>query len=500
MTSNLVNQVKNSFLSNHIKVDVDWLTGCLEWIHKENAAISAENAYRKAYEQWLLADVEEASVTCLPERVSQEKKPFSLTGKFALQINFVIDISESVYEQWRRLNDKKLDEPENENEFRMQASLSGRNKRLLKLELTDGLRTVDAIEHRPVACLSTKIVPGCKVLISGPIQCSNGVILLTSANVKILGGEVDTLFVSNAYENMLLKALGKPINLNPRSNYLEVSVVEESQVTKSQNQPAIMASCEQRSAVEVPTPTRSDLDQMIDEDDELLMAIELETLEASRTAGGRPTTQELSELSAPPPPSATSGNDSLSDFVDASLFEDFESAPETHRKPTILDTDYSFKIRGLSLVTIDQFKAAIQQSGIEIGSKSFIFRAKFHQVTEKLSVEKNFWNIKILLTDQWSKEQLKVCVLSEALDKLSGFTARELSEMYKCSKTRPQAKDEIMQVLNTLKEKIKNVDCFIRINYSPELPCPTLVDFIDAAPVLNDILRQKINTEMLQNN
>lgn len=93
-------------------------------------------------------------------------------------------------------------------------------KRSLKLELTDGIQTVVAMEYKPIACLNTKLVPGCKILLTGPLQCINKVFLLEPRNVKLLGGEVSKYEIENAFENVLLRQLNRPINPNPQTEYV----------------------------------------------------------------------------------------------------------------------------------------------------------------------------------------------------------------------------------------------------------------------------------------
>jgi hypothetical protein len=90
---------------------------------------------------------------------------------------------------------------------------------MFKLELTDGHTTISAMEYQPIKVLNSKLTPGTKILLTGPMRCVEKVLFLESKNVKILGGEVDTLLICNAYENVLLKCVGKPLNPNPNKNY-----------------------------------------------------------------------------------------------------------------------------------------------------------------------------------------------------------------------------------------------------------------------------------------
>lgn len=92
-------------------------------------------------------------------------------------------------------------------------------KRVLRLELNDGHRTVPAMEYRPISCLHTKLPPGTKISITGPIRCINGVLFLESKNVRLLGGEISSMAIENAYENVLRKCLDLAINKNPLAEY-----------------------------------------------------------------------------------------------------------------------------------------------------------------------------------------------------------------------------------------------------------------------------------------
>ena len=44
-------------------------------------------------------------------------------------------------------------------------------------------------------------------MIKGPVTCRKGVILLEEINITLIGGEVDSLLIPNAIENVFARAL-----------------------------------------------------------------------------------------------------------------------------------------------------------------------------------------------------------------------------------------------------------------------------------------------------
>lgn len=84
--------INQRFAGQHISVDVDWLTGCIEWFLSENLQISNEDLFKNAYEQWLLSNLVESGAKCLPQSVQHNKNEFEFTGNYALQMQFVIDV------------------------------------------------------------------------------------------------------------------------------------------------------------------------------------------------------------------------------------------------------------------------------------------------------------------------------------------------------------------------------------------------------------------------
>lgn len=108
---------------------------------------------------------------------------------------------------------------------------------MLKLELTDGHKIIHAMEYLTIQSLNTKIPPGSKIRINGPLQVVNHVLLLEPRNLKILGGDVDDLLIPNAYENVLLRALNKPTTTTPVRDYIEEVLKENLQRIHNNVQP-----------------------------------------------------------------------------------------------------------------------------------------------------------------------------------------------------------------------------------------------------------------------
>lgn len=105
-----INKLRAQFLRKGIKVKTDWIEGCVDYFMSEEPRITDEALLSKAYGQWLLADLKEVGLPSLPASINNNPKRHSVTGKYALQVNFMLDISSSPYDQLRSLYNKQLDE------------------------------------------------------------------------------------------------------------------------------------------------------------------------------------------------------------------------------------------------------------------------------------------------------------------------------------------------------------------------------------------------------
>lgn len=202
-----ISSIKTFFQSHSVLLSTAWLEGCVSWCKEENLPpnYAIKELQHKVFEQWLLLDLRDVELPCLPPDLSNKIK-YVLNGDYSLQMMKVVDISKPKLWQLQRIrnNASKNTEPEIES-----------SKRVLQLTLTDGVQEVEAMEYKPVSCLNLNLSPGIKIRLMGPITVRRGRLMLENKNVKILGGEVEELIVPNAAENVLAGVLKLPLNPKP---------------------------------------------------------------------------------------------------------------------------------------------------------------------------------------------------------------------------------------------------------------------------------------------
>lgn len=92
---NRVNNIKSKLLSQHtIKVKTSWIEECVKFFLSQSQ-IDDSVLLNQVLEQFLLADVVEASNPVIPAQILQKKESFTQHGTFVLQLMFLIDIGEN---------------------------------------------------------------------------------------------------------------------------------------------------------------------------------------------------------------------------------------------------------------------------------------------------------------------------------------------------------------------------------------------------------------------
>uniref|UniRef100_A0A673Y7M3 RecQ-mediated genome instability protein 1 n=1 Tax=Salmo trutta TaxID=8032 RepID=A0A673Y7M3_SALTR len=194
-----------------VQVPFAWLEACVEWLQQEGGApLPQHQLNQQVLDQWLLTDLRDLAHSVLPAGLSHAQKS-ELSGSFCVQLDSLLDISQPAYGQLQRWRGTDCtNEAVSAVTQATQRTWEAKPTRMLLLQLTDGVQTLEAMEYQPIPALSTTLKPGVKLQLQGQITCRLGVLLLKPGNVKVLGGEVEELGERHSQGKVLCRALGLP--------------------------------------------------------------------------------------------------------------------------------------------------------------------------------------------------------------------------------------------------------------------------------------------------
>ncbi|KAJ9594135.1 hypothetical protein L9F63_014451, partial [Diploptera punctata] len=231
------------FLTNSsLHATPEWVEGCVEFFisNHQNDRFSHDDLKKFVLEQWKLADLTEMGQGCLPPNLASITKT-TLPGRYAVQVEWMKDVGQPAYRQLQNLQ-KKVNNNAEIGE-KLPEAWEPKPTRMLQLSLNDGKQTILGMEYKSISSLNEELLPGFKVLIIGPVECRRGVVLLQEHNLQIIGGEVDSLLIPNATENVLARTLNLEQNADPYRTQTEQtsSIQVPAQTTAVQNvQPALI--------------------------------------------------------------------------------------------------------------------------------------------------------------------------------------------------------------------------------------------------------------------
>ncbi|KAK5909838.1 hypothetical protein CesoFtcFv8_003731 [Champsocephalus esox] len=197
----------------HVQVPFAWLEACVEWLQEEAGGagrLSQQQINQQALDQWLLTDLRDLGHPVLPESLSQAQKT-ELSGTFCVQVDSLLDIGQPAYGQLQKW--KGSDVANDDVSAVTQATQrpwEARPTRMLLLQVTDGVQSLEAMEYQSIPALSTALRPGVKLQLQGKMVCRLGMLLLGPSNIKVLGGEVEDLVERNTQGKVLCRTLGVP--------------------------------------------------------------------------------------------------------------------------------------------------------------------------------------------------------------------------------------------------------------------------------------------------
>lgn len=91
---------------------------CVQFFIEENPTISIDQLFQQAEEQWELSDLGDSGIQCLPDSIFNKKESHMVNGSFPLQMQFLLDISESPYDQLQRIQNKETEVGKEQPEFK----------------------------------------------------------------------------------------------------------------------------------------------------------------------------------------------------------------------------------------------------------------------------------------------------------------------------------------------------------------------------------------------
>lgn len=90
---NRVQLVKSKLLSTKsIKLNNQWVSECVQFCILNCPAIDDDTLIAQTLEQFLLADLADASDAVIPATIAQKREVFEFNGAFVLQLVYLIDI------------------------------------------------------------------------------------------------------------------------------------------------------------------------------------------------------------------------------------------------------------------------------------------------------------------------------------------------------------------------------------------------------------------------
>ncbi|XP_036433903.1 recQ-mediated genome instability protein 1 [Colossoma macropomum] len=207
-------QVTQAWLRStwQVQVPQTWLDACVEWVLEEaaGAAVPQARLNQQVLEQWLLTDLRDLAHPILPVGVSEAEK-MELNGCYCLQVDSLLDVSQPAYSQLQRVRGADCtNEQVTAVTQATQKPWEAKPTRMLILQLTDGVQSLEGMEYQPIPALNSSLPPGTKLQVVGKVVVRLGVLLLKSENVRVLGGEVEQLVERHSQARVLCRTLGLP--------------------------------------------------------------------------------------------------------------------------------------------------------------------------------------------------------------------------------------------------------------------------------------------------
>lgn len=96
----------------------NYFFSCVEFFIGEDPSIAENQLYQQAEEQWELSDLCDSGIKCLPDTIFNKKESHIINGTFPIQLQQLLDISESPYDQLQVIQNKEIEVGKEQPEFK----------------------------------------------------------------------------------------------------------------------------------------------------------------------------------------------------------------------------------------------------------------------------------------------------------------------------------------------------------------------------------------------
>jgi hypothetical protein len=392
---------------------------------------------------------------------------------------------------------------------------------MLIIQITDGLKTLKAIEHKPLRSLNESILPGTKIKLKGKILFRLKTLLLSDDNIEILGGNVDCLHEKYSLVNVLQmeldakrstkqgdkskkstfatqqnttqskskilnepvkKQVKKPIQPNPPKKEFILDNDDEDDFLLLNLNTQNLASSKPRQK-QPPQPIKLPFNEEIDEDDLLMIACLDDNPSVVKKSEPKNHALSVTKSKIEPVKSQTKPqiikpvlvkkkNDDL--FIDE---DDYIDPPKKQSSHFINQNDSmeSFNDRNKKRIKLDEEKNVTQLDNKNYSSiNSLINLAKFDDnvyvikgyiktLTEPLKQINMKWVQKCLISD--GSHNLQVLIDDLIISDLMQLTCQEAKQLFQQMKTNPHLNELFNKKSLEYQYKLANVSCLLHLKY-----------------------------------
>nr|XP_033783811.1 recQ-mediated genome instability protein 1 [Geotrypetes seraphini]XP_033783817.1 recQ-mediated genome instability protein 1 [Geotrypetes seraphini] len=532
MNSSTVAVRVDTWLSSawHVKVPARWLEACIDWIKQENSGgnLSQAEINKQVYEQWLLTDLRDLEFPVLPDGIADTPK-CELDGFYSIQIDSLVDVSQPAYSQLQKIRGKNNPNEQVSACIQMpQKPWEVKPTRMLMLMLTDGLQPIQGMEYQPISVLHSNISPGTKVMLQGKMTCRLGVILLKPENVKVLGGEVETLVEEYTQEKVLARLIGEdsPILIqpvNPEQSILES--VDETGQNLGPSDEELLASLDENAEYTISNGIASESGYCSRNDHSntpSYSAFSSIGREAQQNSGILQGDMRILQTDDGPPEDSVIDLDRYLedeyDLLDDNLFLDEEIQKELEEpgtcQPQVLKGNQDIPTRSFTNLSFDSKVSPLHcrtsehkcQNGMDenldnlpytylsvllarktnkvetVQIKSFIVT-----LSGSLTSSSGFWSIKAKISD--GTAYLDVDFKDEVLTKFIGFSVSDMKRLKKA----PNQRQKLMSGLQQCQKGLIDLCCLMTITFNPSECNATVLSLQDVTMEMIENLKKRLH-------